>query len=221
MPRRWRRNSAGNASKQGIDAIADRRSVLQIRADAERPVRLERRLHQQPRHAGCLGRTHPGRGPGVRRRRRSRCRIACWRSGRPMRRAAFPIRRTSARCRIRRSGGSAAAAPIRTATMRSTPSSRARCPIPTASRRRRISCSRSSRAACCCISIRRIYFDGEAANAADPVLALVPAERRVTLIATREGAGNAVYRFDIRLQGDNETVFFDAFESTRRACHAA
>ena len=56
----------------------------------------------------------------------------------------------------------------------------------------------------------RIYFDGEAANAADPVLALVPADRRATLIAKRKaGAGNAVYRFDIHLQGDNETVFFD------------
>jgi protocatechuate 3,4-dioxygenase alpha subunit len=56
----------------------------------------------------------------------------------------------------------------------------------------------------------RIYFDGEAGNAADPVLALVPADRRPTLIARREpGNGGAVYRFDIRLQGDNETVFFD------------
>lgn len=56
----------------------------------------------------------------------------------------------------------------------------------------------------------RIYFDGEAANLADPVLALVPADRRGTLIATREqGNGEAVYRFDIRLQGENETVFFD------------
>ena len=56
----------------------------------------------------------------------------------------------------------------------------------------------------------RIYFGGEAANAADPVMALVPAERRATLIATRQpGNGSAVYRFDIRLQGDNETVFFD------------
>jgi protocatechuate 3,4-dioxygenase alpha subunit len=54
----------------------------------------------------------------------------------------------------------------------------------------------------------RIYFDGEAANSADPVLALVPAERRATLIATRQ-PGNAVYRFDIYLQGDKETVFFD------------
>jgi protocatechuate 3,4-dioxygenase alpha subunit len=56
----------------------------------------------------------------------------------------------------------------------------------------------------------RIYFDGEAANAADPVLALVPAARRATLIATRKpGSGNAVYGLDINMQGDNETVFFD------------
>ncbi len=56
----------------------------------------------------------------------------------------------------------------------------------------------------------RIYFEGEAGNAADPVLALVPADRRATLIAARENAsGNACYRFDIRLQGDNETAFFD------------
>ena len=56
----------------------------------------------------------------------------------------------------------------------------------------------------------RIYFDGEAANSADSVMAQVPADRRATLIALREpGAGNAVYRFDVRLQGDTETVFFD------------
>src|ERR1700709_1911126 len=42
----------------------------------------------------------------------------------------------------------------------------------------------------------RIYFDGEAANAADPVIALVPADRRATLIAARQpGNGNAVYCF--------------------------
>jgi len=54
----------------------------------------------------------------------------------------------------------------------------------------------------------RIYFDDEAErNAADPVLALVPADRRDTLIARRSGNGK-VYRFDIRLQGEGETVFF-------------
>ena len=58
----------------------------------------------------------------------------------------------------------------------------------------------------------RMYFSDEAeANAADPVLNLVEqADRRPTLIATRgEGGETPVYRFDIRLQGEGETVFFD------------
>ncbi|MGA3251779.1 MAG: protocatechuate 3,4-dioxygenase subunit alpha [Paraburkholderia sp.] len=57
----------------------------------------------------------------------------------------------------------------------------------------------------------RIYFDDEAAaNERDAVLGLVPAERRATLIARREpGTSKTVYRFDIRMQGEQETVFFD------------
>lgn len=59
----------------------------------------------------------------------------------------------------------------------------------------------------------RMYFDDEAeANATDPVLNLIEWEnRRATLIAKHSGDrdGMQVYRFDIRLQGDNETVFFD------------
>ncbi len=57
----------------------------------------------------------------------------------------------------------------------------------------------------------RIYFADEAeANLADPVLAAVPAERRQTLVARREDTANGpVYTFDIRMQGDGETVFFD------------
>ncbi|MBN3816534.1 protocatechuate 3,4-dioxygenase subunit alpha [Paraburkholderia sp. Se-20369] len=58
----------------------------------------------------------------------------------------------------------------------------------------------------------RVYFDDEAAaNAADPVLNAVPAERRATLVAKRETqpGGPTVYRFDIRMQGPQETVFFD------------
>lgn len=58
----------------------------------------------------------------------------------------------------------------------------------------------------------RIYFSDEAeANAKDPVLNLIEQEsRRPTLIATRgERDGKVVYRFDIRLQGENETVFLD------------
>jgi protocatechuate 3,4-dioxygenase alpha subunit len=56
----------------------------------------------------------------------------------------------------------------------------------------------------------RIYFAGEPANAADPVLALVPADRRATLLAKPDAAKPGLFRLDIRLQGDNETVFFDA-----------
>lgn len=56
----------------------------------------------------------------------------------------------------------------------------------------------------------RMYFSDEAANASDAVLGLVPAERRNTLIAQKQSKGDTtVYRFDIRVQGDNETVFFD------------
>jgi protocatechuate 3,4-dioxygenase alpha subunit len=58
----------------------------------------------------------------------------------------------------------------------------------------------------------RMYFDDEAqANAADPVLKLIEWEvRRKTLVAKREQRGGlVVYRFDIRLQGEAETVFLD------------
>ncbi|MCU9838205.1 protocatechuate 3,4-dioxygenase subunit alpha [Ruegeria sp. WL0004] len=58
----------------------------------------------------------------------------------------------------------------------------------------------------------RLYFEDEAeANAADPVINMIEWEnRRQTLIARRnETDGKVVYRFDIRLQGENETVFFD------------
>jgi protocatechuate 3,4-dioxygenase alpha subunit len=56
----------------------------------------------------------------------------------------------------------------------------------------------------------RLYFSDEKANAADPILGIVPADRRDTLIAHRQGSGEpAVYRFDVRVQGGNETVFFD------------
>jgi protocatechuate 3,4-dioxygenase alpha subunit len=58
----------------------------------------------------------------------------------------------------------------------------------------------------------RIYFaDEEEANAADPVLGLIEqTPRRATLLARREERqGQPVYRFDIRLQGEQETVFLD------------
>jgi|tagenome__1003787_1003787.scaffolds.fasta_scaffold19833795_2 protocatechuate 3,4-dioxygenase alpha subunit len=49
----------------------------------------------------------------------------------------------------------------------------------------------------------RVYLE---TPADDPVLADVPEERRGTLLARRTDDG---YRFDIRLQGEGETVFFD------------
>jgi protocatechuate 3,4-dioxygenase alpha subunit len=57
----------------------------------------------------------------------------------------------------------------------------------------------------------RIYFEDEqAANEEDPVLNLIEhVHRRETLLARREGGAETGYRFDIRLQGDGETVFFD------------
>ena len=59
----------------------------------------------------------------------------------------------------------------------------------------------------------RLYFADEAAlNEADPVLRMIdPPVRRETLLARREVRGaETVYVFDIHLQGDRETVFFDA-----------
>jgi protocatechuate 3,4-dioxygenase alpha subunit len=58
--------------------------------------------------------------------------------------------------------------------------------------------------------VTRIYLaDEDEANAVDPVLATIPdAGRRATLIAQPDGADDR-FRFDIRLQGKGETVFFD------------
>lgn len=57
----------------------------------------------------------------------------------------------------------------------------------------------------------RLYFADDPANDADPVLALVPAARRETLLARRESSttSGSLYRFDIILQGAGETVFFN------------
>lgn len=57
----------------------------------------------------------------------------------------------------------------------------------------------------------RLYFAGDPRNDADPVLRLVPVERRHTLLAVRQAAaGRPAYRFDVVLQGEaeTETVFF-------------
>lgn len=55
--------------------------------------------------------------------------------------------------------------------------------------------------------VTRLYFPDEAAaNAADPVLSALPPDRAATLVATDAGPGEL--RFDIRLRGEGETVFF-------------
>jgi protocatechuate 3,4-dioxygenase alpha subunit len=57
----------------------------------------------------------------------------------------------------------------------------------------------------------RLYFSDEAkANALDPLLQQLPLDRRPTLIAQRiEEGTEIVYRFDIHMQGDQETVFLE------------
>jgi protocatechuate 3,4-dioxygenase alpha subunit len=52
----------------------------------------------------------------------------------------------------------------------------------------------------------RLYFDGDPANAEDPVLKMVPAGRRASLIARR---AEGKWKLPIYLGGANETVFFD------------
>ena len=58
----------------------------------------------------------------------------------------------------------------------------------------------------------RIYFEDEPANEQDPVLMGIEdeARRRTLLAKPQKSAGKTVYRFDIHLQGDDETTFFDA-----------
>ena len=56
----------------------------------------------------------------------------------------------------------------------------------------------------------RLYFSDESGNANDSLLNSVPEERRSTLIAQREDFGDVpTYRFDIHLQGEQETVFLN------------
>lgn len=59
-------------------------------------------------------------------------------------------------------------------------------------------------------AVTRVYFpDQSEANAADPLLRSVDPDRRDTMVARRAADG---YRFDVHVQGDEETVFLDVFE---------
>jgi len=55
----------------------------------------------------------------------------------------------------------------------------------------------------------RIYFSDDSANDSDPALALVPESRRRTLLAQPDLADSGRWRFEVRLCGEGETVFFD------------
>jgi protocatechuate 3,4-dioxygenase alpha subunit len=54
--------------------------------------------------------------------------------------------------------------------------------------------------------VTRVYFPGEALNDDDPILGLVPSGRRQTLVARQSADG---LEWNVILQGENETVFFD------------
>ena len=57
--------------------------------------------------------------------------------------------------------------------------------------------------------ITRVYFLDDPANAEDPVLKLVPADRRATLIARRSAGDKNALEWNVRVQGQDETVFLD------------
>ena len=58
--------------------------------------------------------------------------------------------------------------------------------------------------------VTRLFFEDEQTNTEDPILQCVPDERRSTLLAKRENfVGKIVYRFDIIMQGQGETAFFN------------
>jgi protocatechuate 3,4-dioxygenase alpha subunit len=54
--------------------------------------------------------------------------------------------------------------------------------------------------------LTRLYFPNEKANAQDPVLASLPRDERETLVARHDGTA---LRFDVHMQGERQTVFFE------------
>jgi len=57
--------------------------------------------------------------------------------------------------------------------------------------------------------VTRIYFPQEPLNRSDLVLSRIPAPRRHTVIATEDSGNQKKLRWDVHLQGEQETVFFD------------
>ena len=58
-------------------------------------------------------------------------------------------------------------------------------------------------------AVTRIYFPGEPLNDDDEILALVPAERKHTLFLRPSQEAAGVYNWEIHMQGEEETVFFE------------
>jgi len=56
----------------------------------------------------------------------------------------------------------------------------------------------------------RIYFAGDPSIESDPTLTIIPEDRRMTLLARPDDQVAGRWLFDLRLQGEQETVFFDA-----------
>ena len=161
-------------------------------------------------HAGRDRHEHPHRGPRARRRRqadqRRHDRDLAGRRARPLRpcarREAAPERQVQGLRPLGHRQGRR--------LQSSTPSSPGRCRAPTANRRRRISWSASSRAACCGRSIRGSISPTR--RQTPPIRSwrwCRPIAAPPSLPTNRPAADLPVYRFDIRVQGDNETVFFD------------
>jgi protocatechuate 3,4-dioxygenase, alpha subunit len=57
--------------------------------------------------------------------------------------------------------------------------------------------------------VTRVYFSDEAANGDDPVLRSVESRRRDTLLARADSSQPGHYEWNVFLQGEKETVFFD------------
>ena len=116
-----------------------------------------------------IGRTHPRRGPRVSTATDSRCRTACWRSGRPTRRGASADPQDErARCQHLRSRVSAAAAPMPVAAMRFDTIKPGPVPDPDGKPQAPHLVLAVFARGMLLHLYTRIYFDGEAANAADP-----------------------------------------------------
>ena len=170
-----------------------------------------RRAAQRPVRARDAGERIRDRGARLRRRRRGRAgRDDRDLAGQHHGRYNHPADRRDCRS-TRVSPASGAAAPTPTAATGSTTIKPGAVPFD----------DRATQAPHICVAVfargllnhlyTRLYFADEPANADDPVLRCVPAERRATLLAPADSADgeHAVYRFDIVLQGAGETVFFN------------